>query len=258
MFPSVYIDSHAAPVSVVCFTIIIAFPAGVIVKLCCIKDVAGSSTSITTGTGKIKFGKEKKGKKIILIESDNKEKYEILIPKWRIPNVFENENILKGETIIEGEYDLHDILDVLGVEELTEYIKRHVQDIYRLQGVNIDEKHIEVIIRQMLKKVMILDPGDSHLIQKDTISFSLIKEINEDLRKNNKKEVLFKKILLGITKASLTTESFISAASFQETTRILTESAINEKKDNLLGLKENVIVGKLIPAGTGFFKKYIY
>ncbi len=213
---------------------------------------------LAPATGKIRFGREKKGKKIIIIETTAQEKYEILIPKWRTPNVFENENILKGETIIEGEYDLHDILNVLGVEELTEYIKRHVQDIYRLQGVNIDEKHIEIIIRQMLKKVYILDPGDSHLIHKDNVNLSLVKEINESLKRLNKKQVSYKKILLGITKASLTTESFISAASFQETTRILTEAAIQEKRDTLLGLKENVIVGKLIPAGTGFFKKYIY
>ncbi|HFL8819557.1 MAG TPA: DNA-directed RNA polymerase subunit beta' [Candidatus Azoamicus sp. OHIO2] len=212
---------------------------------------------LAPASGKIKFGKEKKGKKSIIIETDENTIYKIIMPRWRNPNVFENESILKGETIIEGEYDLHDILDILGINELTEYIKKHVQDIYRLQGVNIDEKHIEVIIRQMLKKAVILDAGDSHLLQKDTIHISLLKEINENLIKNKKKIVIYKQILLGITRAALTTESFISAASFQETTRILIEAAINEKKDNLLGLKENVIVGKLIPAGTGFFKKHV-
>lgn len=210
---------------------------------------------LASATGKIKFGKEKKGKKSIIIETKDNEKYEILIPKWRTLNIFENENIIKGETIIEGEYDLHDILDILGIDELIEYIKKNVLDIYRLQGVNINEKHIEIIIRQMLKKGIVMDPGDSHLIYKDIIDISLLKEINYYLNKINKKPVSYKKILLGITKSSLTTESFISSASFQETTKILTEAAINAKRDNLSGIKENVIVGKLIPAGTGFFKR---
>lgn len=212
---------------------------------------------LASATGVIKFGKEKKGKKSILIETVSCEKHEILIPKWRNPNVFENEIITKGETIVEGEYDLHDILDVLGVNELTEYIKKNVQDIYRLQGVNINEKHIEIIIRQMLKKGLVLDPGDSNLIIKDIVSLSLLKKINNYLRSVKKREIIYKQVLLGITRASLTTESFISSASFQETTKILTEAAINEKRDTLLGLKENVIVGKLIPAGTGFFKKFL-
>ncbi|HIH2763670.1 MAG TPA: DNA-directed RNA polymerase subunit beta' [Candidatus Azoamicus sp.] len=205
-------------------------------------------------SGIISFGKETKGKKRLLIIDKNNCKHEILIPKWKNANVFENETILKGETIIEGQDNLHDILNILGVDELTEYVKKEVQDVYRLQGVKINDKHIEVIIRQMLKKAVILDSGDSDILKYEQKDISLLKELNDKLLSENKKEVKYKQILLGITKASLTTESFISAASFQETTKVLTEAAINEKKDKLFGLKENVIVGKLIPAGTGFRK----
>jgi len=206
-------------------------------------------------SGIIKFGKETKGKKRLLIVDKNSKEYEVLIPKWKNPNVFENESILKGETIIEGQYNLHDILNLLGIDELTEHVKKEVQDVYRLQGVKIDDKHIEIIIRQMLKKVLIIDPGDSNFLKDEYESISLIKKTNKNLCQNNKLPIKYKYILLGITKASLTTDSFISAASFQETTKVLTDAAINGKKDNLLGLKENVIVGKLIPAGTGFSKK---
>ncbi len=205
-------------------------------------------------SGIIAFGKETKGKKRLLIIDKNKNKHEILIPKWKNANVFENETILKGETIIEGQDNLHDILNILGVDELTEYVKKEVQDVYRLQGVKINDKHIEVIIRQMLKKAVILDSGDSDILKYEQKDISFLKEVNKKLISENKKEVKYKQVLLGITKASLTTESFISAASFQETTKVLTEAAINEKKDKLFGLKENVIVGKLIPAGTGFRK----
>jgi len=206
-------------------------------------------------SGIIKFGKETKGKKRLLIIDKNKNTHEILIPKWKNPNVFENETILKGETIIEGQYNLHDILNLLGINELTEHVKKEVQDVYRLQGVKIDDKHIEVIIRQMLKKAIILDSGDSNLLKDEQENINLIKEINNNLKKDDKNLIKYKPILLGITKASLTTDSFISAASFQETTKVLTDAAINGKKDKLLGLKENVIVGKLIPAGTGFHKQ---
>lgn len=205
-------------------------------------------------SGKITFGKETKGKKRLLITDENNNTHEILIPKWKNPNVFENEMISKGETIIEGQYNLHDILNLLGINELTEHVKKEVQDVYRLQGVKIDDKHIEVIIKQMLKKVIITNPGDSTFLTNEKENINLVKKQNEQLKKENKKEIMYKQILLGITKAALTTESFISAASFQETTRVLTDAAINGKKDKLLGLKENVIVGKLIPAGTGFYK----
>ena len=206
-------------------------------------------------SGMIKFGKETKGKKRLLIIDKDLNEHEVLIPKWKNPNVFENESILKGETIIEGQYNLHDILNLLGIDELTEHIKKEVQDVYRLQGVKIDDKHIETIIRQMLKKGFILDSGDSDFLKDEYENISLIKKKNKLLSQNNKRLIKYKQVLLGITKASLTTDSFISAASFQETTKVLTDAAINGKRDTLLGLKENVIVGKLIPAGTGFYKK---
>lgn len=214
-----------------------------------------SPAVLANATGKIVFGKEIKGKRFVFIEDDMQQKHELNLPKWKAPNIFENEYISKGETIIEGEYNLNDILDVLGVDALIEHMKRNVQDIYRMQGVNINEKHIEVIVRQMLKKAMVLDPGDSTLVVQDILSISHLKKLNLELELHNKKPVVFKRILLGITKSALSTESFISSASFQETTKILTEAAISEKRDTLLGLKENVIVGKLIPAGTGFFRK---
>ncbi|HFL8824437.1 MAG TPA: DNA-directed RNA polymerase subunit beta' [Candidatus Azoamicus sp. OHIO1] len=206
-------------------------------------------------SGIISFGKETKGKRRLIITGTNNKIHEILIPKWRNINVFENENILKGEIIADGEYNLHDILRLLGVSELSNHIIKEVQDIYKLQGVKINNKHIEVIIRQMLKKVIIKNPGDSDFLPGDQENMIVINETNEKLKKENKKLITYERILLGITKASLTTDSFISAASFQETTRVLTEAAISGKKDKLLGLKENVIVGKLIPAGTGFYKQ---
>jgi len=210
---------------------------------------------LASNTGIIIFGKETKDKNRILIKDDLGNFNEILIPKWKNVNVFENENVIKGDIIVEGENNLHDILKLLGVNELTDHIKKEVQEVYRLQGVRIDDKHIEVIIKQMLKKGIITDPGDSNLLKDDQENISLIETINEKLKNENKNEIKYNTILLGITKAALTTESFISAASFQETTKVLTEAAISGKKDKLLGLKENVIVGKLIPAGTGFHKK---
>ena len=176
----------------------------------------------------------------------------MLIPKWRNINVFENETVIKGEILVDGKYDPHDILKILGTEELTNYIKKEIQDVYRMQGVKINDKHIEVIVRQMLKKAIIKDPGDSDLLAGKKENISTIKEINKKLKNDNKKPIYYEQTLLGITKSSLATDSFISAASFQETTKILTEAAIGGKKDFLIGLKENVIVGKLIPAGTGF------
>jgi DNA-directed RNA polymerase subunit beta' len=157
----------------------------------------------------------------------------------------------KGELIVDGPADPQDILRLLGVEELARYIVDEVQDVYRLQGVKINDKHIEVIVRQMLRRVQITNPGDSHYIMGEQVERSELFGTNDKLRKEDKVPATYSDVLLGITKASLSTDSFISAASFQETTRVLTEAAIMGKRDELRGLKENVIVGRLIPAGTG-------
>ena len=156
--------------------------------------------------------------------------------------------------MLDGSPAPHDILRILGVEKLTEYFVSEVQEVYRLQGVVINDKHIETIVRQMLKRVEIKDPGDSELLTGEVIDLLDINNINETLRKEKKKPAVFERVLLGITKASLQTNSFISAASFQETTRVLTDASIKGKIDNLEGLKENVIVGRLVPAGTGLTK----
>ncbi len=202
-------------------------------------------------SGTISFGKETKGKQRLVITPKEGEVYEELIPKWRHVTTFEGEYVEKGEVIAEGEPNPHDILRLLGVEELARYIVKEVQDVYRLQGVKINDKHIEVIIRQMLRKVEITSPGDSNFLRGEQVELSHLLEVNEALKAADKQEALYKHMLLGITKASLATESFISAASFQETTRVLTEAAVTGKVDDLRGLKENVIVGRLIPAGTG-------
>jgi len=203
-------------------------------------------------TGTIGFGKETKGKKRLqIMANDGSENYEVLIPKWRHLNVFEGEQVTKGEVIADGPASSHDILRLLGVEALAQYITNEVQDVYRLQGVVINDKHIEVIIRQMLRKVDVVATGDSDLIAGDQVELSEIVVINKELEAQGKVPAKFDHVLLGITKASLSTESFISAASFQETTRVLTEGAVTGKRDYLRGLKENVVVGRLIPAGTG-------
>ena len=209
-------------------------------------------------SGTVSFGKETKGKRRLVITPldgvnpiDGSDHYEVLIPKWRIMTVFEGEHIEKGEVVSEGPPTPHDILRLKGVEPLAQYIVNEVQDVYRLQGVRINDKHIEVIVRQMLRKVEITKPGDSTLIKGEQVTYTHILEVNDDLRKEDKQEAGFERMLLGITKASLATESFISAASFQETTRVLTEAAVTGKRDFLRGLKENVVVGRLIPAGTG-------
>jgi|TARA_B100000809_G_scaffold188101_1_gene186480 DNA-directed RNA polymerase subunit beta' len=209
-------------------------------------------------SGTVSFGKETKGKRRLVITPkdginpiDGSDHYEVLIPKWRIMTVFEGEHIEKGEVVSEGPPTPHDILRLKGVEPLAQYIVNEVQDVYRLQGVRINDKHIEVIVRQMLRKVEITKPGDSTLIKGEQVTYTHILEVNDDLREEDKQEAGFERMLLGITKASLATESFISAASFQETTRVLTEAAVTGKRDFLRGLKENVVVGRLIPAGTG-------
>ena len=202
-------------------------------------------------TGTVSFGKETKGKRRLVITDEHGEKYEELIPKWRQLNVFEGEQVERGEVIADGEPNPHDILRLQGVEPLANYLVREIQDVYRLQGVKINDKHIEVIIRQMLRKVEIVDGGDSKYLHGEQAERQRV--IEENARLAAKNEILAKvePVLLGITKASLATESFISSASFQETTRVLTEAAVRGTRDTLRGLKENVIVGRLIPAGTG-------
>ncbi|MCL4154735.1 UNVERIFIED_CONTAM: hypothetical protein GTU68_048113 [Idotea baltica] len=183
---------------------------------------------------------------------DGKDYYEVLIPKWRVLTVFEGEQVAKGEIVSEGPFSPHDILRLLGVEALANYIANEIQDVYRLQGVKINDKHIEVIVNQMLRKVEVVHPGAaSSLVRGEQVEYVDVVAINEELHGKDLEEAVFERVLLGITKASLSTESFISAASFQETTRVLTEAAVTGKRDYLRGLKENVVVGRLIPAGTG-------
>jgi DNA-directed RNA polymerase subunit beta' len=202
-------------------------------------------------SGIVSFGKDTKGKQRLVITQDDGEHYEELIPKWRHIIVFEGERVEKGETVVDGEPNPHDILRLLGVEALDAYLVKEIQDVYRLQGVKINDKHIEVIVRQMLRKVEIKDPGDTRLLRGDQLDFVRVLDENETAKRDKNRPAVFQRILLGITKASLATESFISAASFQETTRVLTEAAVRGTTDHLRGLKENVIVGRLIPAGTG-------
>src|SRR4051794_21505699 len=203
-------------------------------------------------SGTVSFGKETKGKRRLVITGDDQEKYEELIPKWRTLNVFEGEGVTRGEVIADGELNPHDILRLQGVESLANYLVREIQDVYRLQGVKINDKHIEVIIRQMLRKTEVLEIGESTYLKGETLDRARANLMNERLTNDKKTPATLQPVLLGITKASLATESFISAASFQETTRVLTEAAVRGLKDDLRGLKENVIVGRLIPAGTGF------
>ncbi|MGO0309184.1 DNA-directed RNA polymerase subunit beta' [Endozoicomonas acroporae] len=203
-------------------------------------------------SGTIGFGKETKGKKrLVITPTDGTDPYEELIPKWRHLNVFEGEQVTRGEVISDGPTNPHDVLRLLGVGELARYIVNEIQDVYRLQGVKINDKHIETILRQMLRKVEITDTGDSSFIRGDQLEYTRLLEENDRVNRENGFPAKFERVLLGITKASLATESFISAASFQETTRVLTEAAVTGKRDYLRGLKENVVVGRLIPAGTG-------
>jgi DNA-directed RNA polymerase subunit beta' len=203
-------------------------------------------------TGTVSFGKETKGKRRLIITADDGEKYEELIPKWRQLNVFEGETVERGEVIADGEPNPHDILRLQGVEALANYLVREIQDVYRLQGVKINDKHIEVIIRQMLRKTEVQEAGETALLRGEQLDRARALDVNDRAEQGGKKGARLQPVLLGITKASLATESFISAASFQETTRVLTEAAVRGLKDDLRGLKENVIVGRLIPAGTGF------
>ena len=203
-------------------------------------------------SGIVSFGKETKGKRRLLITPAEGEVYEEMIPKWRQLNVFEGEMVERGDLISDGAETPHDILRLRGVHAVTEYIVNEVQEVYRLQGVKINDKHIEVIVRQMLRKAVITKAYDSEFLEGEQVEVARVKIVNRKREAEGKPAVEFERELLGITKASLATESFISAASFQETTRVLTEAAVAGKRDELRGLKENVIVGRLIPAGTGF------
>ncbi len=211
------------------------------------------SAIIAEASGTIRFGKDYKNKRRVIIESSVKgeEPKEYLIPKGKHIHLQEGDLVEKGDFIVEGNPAPHDILAIKGVEDLAAYLVNEIQEVYRLQGVAINDKHIEVIVRQMLQKVEISEQGETELINGEQIDKIELDEINARARAEGKKEAVGHPVLLGITKASLQTRSFISAASFQETTRVLTEAAVNGKIDTLEGLKENVIVGRLIPAGTG-------
>ncbi|WP_092403117.1 MULTISPECIES: DNA-directed RNA polymerase subunit beta' [Candidatus Ichthyocystis] len=202
-------------------------------------------------TGTVSFGKDTKGKQRLVITDLEGNSREFLIPKDRQVLVHDGQIVNKGEPVVDGPSNPHDVLRLLGVEALSRYIVNEVQDVYRLQGVRINDKHIEVIVRQMLRRVHISDPGDTKFILGEHVEYSEVLDENEKVEKQSKRPASFNYMLLGITKASLSTDSFVSAASFQETTRVLTEAAIMGKRDELRGLKENVIVGRLIPAGTG-------
>ena len=202
-------------------------------------------------TGTVAFGKETKGKQRLEITDMDGNKHEFLITKDKQVLVHDGQVVNKGEMIVDGPADPQDILRLLGIEALARYIVDEVQDVYRLQGVKINDKHIEVIVRQMLRRVQVVDAGDTNYITGEQVERSELLDENDRVIAEGKIPATYENVLLGITKASLSTDSFISAASFQETTRVLTEAAIMGKKDGLRGLKENVIVGRLIPAGTG-------
>jgi len=201
--------------------------------------------------GTISFGKDAKGKRKVIVTPEQGEAKEYLIPKGKHISVHEGDYVRAGEALMDGSSNPHDILRVLGVKELAKYLVDEVQEVYRLQGVKINDKHIETIVRQMLRRVRIKDVGESSFLIDDQLERSVFEEENERVLANGGRPAIAEPLLLGITKASLSTESFISAASFQETTKVLTQAAIEGKVDSLRGLKENVIMGRLIPAGTG-------
>ncbi|HMM72933.1 MAG TPA: DNA-directed RNA polymerase subunit beta', partial [Rhodocyclaceae bacterium] len=202
-------------------------------------------------SGTVSFGKDTKGKQRLVITEADGSAHEYLIAKDKHVMAHDGQEVTRGEVIVDGPVDPHDILRLRGVEDLARYIIDEVQDVYRLQGVKINDKHIEVIVRQMLRRVVISEPGDTRFIREEQVERSEVLEENDKVIERGGRAAQFEYLLLGITKASLSTDSFISAASFQETTRVLTEAAIMGKRDELRGLKENVIVGRLIPAGTG-------
>lgn len=201
--------------------------------------------------GIVSFGKDVKGKRRVIVTPEVGEPAEYLVPKGKHISVHEGDHIKAGEALMDGSSNPHDVLRILGDKELAKYLVDEIQEVYRLQGVKINDKHIEVIVRQMLKRVKIKDVGDTEFLAGEQVEKAIFEEINSRMLAEDKKPAIGESLLLGITKASLSTDSFVSAASFQETTRVLTEAALAGKVDNLYGLKENVIVGRLIPAGTG-------
>ena len=203
-------------------------------------------------SGVLSYGKETKGRKRLVITPDKGEPVEMLVQKYRAVSFLEGDKVERGDILCHGPIDTHSLLSLHGVEELAKHLISEVQDVYRLQGVVINDKHIEVICRQMMKKVTVTDSGDSDYLEGDIVQLTDIRKVNSNLQSSDKKPAKFERMLLGITKAALSTDSFVSAASFQETTRVLTEAAVTSKKDILKGLKENVVVGRLVPAGTGF------
>ena len=211
------------------------------------KDVAIMSDR----DGTVAFGADTKGKRKVIVAGEDGESTEYLIPKGRHVIVTEGDYIRKGESIVDGSPSPHDILAIMGHLALARFLVDEVQDVYRLQGVKINDKHIEVIVRQMSRRVKVLSPGDTRFLPAEQVERFDVDDANVEIKASGGQEATFESLLLGITKASLSTDSFISAASFQETTKVLTEAAINSKVDHLRGLKENVIMGRLIPAGTG-------
>ncbi|MBA4730053.1 MAG: DNA-directed RNA polymerase subunit beta' [Gammaproteobacteria bacterium] len=203
-------------------------------------------------SGVLSYGKETKGRKRLVITPEKGDPTEILVQKYRAVSFLEGDKVERGDILCHGPIDTHSLLALHGVEELAKHLISEVQDVYRLQGVVINDKHIEVICRQMMKKVTVTDSGDSNYLEGDIVQLTDIRNANSNLESAGKKPAEFERMLLGITKAALSTDSFVSAASFQETTRVLTEAAVTSKKDSLRGLKENVVVGRLVPAGTGF------
>jgi DNA-directed RNA polymerase subunit beta' len=206
---------------------------------------------ITEIDGVVTFGKDAKGKRKVIVTPEHGEPKEYLIPKGKHISVHEGDHVRAGEALMDGSSNPHDILRVLGIKELARYLVDEVQEVYRLQGVKINDKHIETIVRQMMRRVRIKEVGDTALLIDDQVERWAFEEENERVLVENKRPAIAEPLLLGITKASLSTDSFISAASFQETTKVLTQAAIEGKVDHLRGLKENVIMGRLIPAGTG-------
>ena len=202
--------------------------------------------------GYVSFGKDYKGKQRVIVTSKKGEEREFFIPKGKYVSVREGEYIQKGEALMDGLNDPHDILQISGEKALASYLVDEVQEVYRLQGVSINDKHIELIVRQMLRKAEIIEPGNTEYILGQQVDRYELEEANNQIKREGGVPASFKPLLLGITKTSLNTKSWISAASFQETSRILTEAAVQSRVDNLTGLKENVIMGRLIPAGTGF------
>jgi DNA-directed RNA polymerase subunit beta' len=207
---------------------------------------------LASASGRVSLRGMQRGKQVLVIVDDKGKESVHLVPKGRTILVQDGSSINRGEEIVDGDNNPHEILAMRGVESLVEHMVNEVQEVYRLQGVNINDKHIEVIIHQMLRCVVISESGDSHYINGDQVMYSELAGVNDELEAAGKKIASYRHILLGITKASLATNSFISAASFQETSRVLTEAAVAGRKDYLRGLKENVIVGRLVPAGTGF------